>query len=213
MDNVNLRVYSFIDSLQPQLASYLATSSQGFLPIPGDACLWMEVSPGMSVHRLSDIALKATNVRLGQQVVERAFGSMEVHFRNQSEVLTAGESILSEIHHTMDDRAPCRIAWKEIIRAIAPDHATLINRQLRMGSMLLPGKSMFILETEPAGYIVYAANEAEKAAHVTLVDMKAFGPFGRLIMMGSEAEAAQAMYAAEQAITALNQRANGRLPG
>ena len=212
MNNVNLRVYSFIDSLQPQLASYLATSSQGFLPIPGDACLWIEVSPGMSVHRLSDIALKATNVRLGQQVVERAFGSMEIHFRNQSEVLTAGDSILSEIHHRIEDRAPCRIAWKEIIRALAPDHATLINRQLRMGSMLLPGKSMFILETEPAGYIVYAANEAEKAAHVTLVDMKAFGPFGRLIMMGSEAETAQAMYAAEQAIAVLNQRANGRLP-
>ncbi|MEZ5454066.1 MAG: BMC domain-containing protein [Thiothrix sp.] len=212
MDNVKLRVYSFIDSLQPQLASYLATSSQGFLPIPGDACLWVEVAPGMSVHRLSDIALKATNVRLGQQVVERAFGSMEIHFRNQSEVLTAGDAILSEIHHAIEDRAPCRIAWKEIIRALAPDHATLINRQLRMGSMLLPGKSMFILETEPAGYIVYAANEAEKAAHVTLVDMKAFGPFGRLIMMGSEAETAQAMYAAEQALAVLNQRANGRLP-
>ncbi|MEZ5535262.1 MAG: hypothetical protein R3F02_06515 [Thiolinea sp.] len=211
MDNVNLRVYSFIDSLQPQLASYLATSSQGFLPIPGDACLWIEVAPGMSVHRLSDIALKATNVRLGQQVVERAFGSMEVHFRNQSEVLTAGDAILSEIHHCIEDRAPCRIAWKEIIRAIAPDHATLINRQLRMGSMLLPGKSMFILETEPAGYIVYAANEAEKAAHVSLVDMKPFGSFGRLIMMGSEAETAQAMYAAEQAIAALNQRAHGSL--
>lgn len=211
MNNVSLRVYSFIDSLQPQLASYLATSSQGFLPIPGDACLWVEVAPGMSVHRLSDIALKATNVRLGQQVVERTFGSMEIHFRNQSEVLTAGDAILSEIHHSIEDRAPCRIAWKEIIRAIAPDHATLINRQLRMGSMLLPGKSMFILETEPAGYIVYAANEAEKAAHVTLVDMKAFGPFGRLIMMGSEAETAQAMYAAEQAIASLNTRAQGTL--
>ncbi|MGB3918349.1 BMC domain-containing protein [Thiothrix litoralis] len=211
MNNVSLRVYSFIDSLQPQLASYLATSSQGFLPIPGDACLWIEVAPGMSVHRLSDIALKATNVRLGQQVVERAFGSMEIHFRNQSEVLTAGECILNEIGASMESRMPCRIAWKEIIRALAPDHATLINRQLRQGSMLLPGKSMFILETEPAGYIVYAANEAEKAAHVTLVDMKAFGPFGRLTMMGSEAEVAQAMYAAEQAIAALNMRAQGVL--
>lgn len=209
MDNVNLRVYSFIDSLQPQLASYLATSSQGFLPIPGDACLWIEVAPSMSVHRLSDIALKATNVRLGQQVVERAFGTMEIHFRNQSEVLTAGECILNEIGASMESRMPCRIAWKEIIRAVAPDHATLINRQLRQGSMLLPGKSMFILETEPAGYIVYAANEAEKAAHVTLVDVKAFGSFGRLTMMGSEAEAAQAMYAAEQAIAALNMRASG----
>lgn len=210
MDNVNLRVYSFIDSLQPQLASYLATSSQGFLPIPGDACLWIEVSPSMSVHRLSDIALKKTNVRLGQQVVERAFGSMEIHYRNQSEILTAGGAILSEIKQEISHREPCRIAWKEIICAIAPDHSTLINRQLRQGSMLLPGKSMFILETEPAGYIVYAANEAEKGAHVTLVDVKAYGSFGRLIMMGTEAEAAQAMYAAERGIQQLNQNAGRR---
>ena len=207
LNNVNLRVYSFIDSLQPQLASYLATSSQGFLPIPGDACLWTEVAPGMAVHRLSDIALKQTNVRLGQQVVERSFGTMEVHYRNQSEVQAAGSAILSEIKQDISQREPCKIVWKELIRAISPDHATLINRQLRMGSMMIPGKSMFILETEPAGYIVYAANEAEKGAYVTLVDMKAFGPFGRLIMMGSEAEVQQAMYAAESAIERLNQQA------
>lgn len=207
MNNVNLRVYSFIDSLQPQLASYLATSSQGFLPIPGDACLWVEVAPGMAVHRLSDIALKATSVRLGEQVVERAFGSMEIHYRNQSEVLAAGEAILREIDHRVEDRLPCRIAWKEIIRSITPDHATLINRQFRKGSMLLPGKSMFILETEPAGYIVQAANEAEKAAHVTLIDVRAFGTFGRLTMMGSESETEQAMLAAEQAIRDINARA------
>ena len=206
LENVDLRVYSFMDSLQPQLASYLATSSQGFLPIPGDACLWVEVAPSMSVHRLSDIALKQTNVRLGQQVVERAFGTMEIHYRNQSEVQAAGAAILGEIKQEIGNRDSCKIAWKEIIRAVAPDHATLINRQLRMGSMMIPGKSMFILETEPAGYIVYAANEAEKGAHVTLVDMKAFGPFGRLIMMGSEAEAEQAMYAAENAIARLNQQ-------
>ncbi|PWR00589.1 hypothetical protein [Leucothrix pacifica] len=206
MDNVNLRVYSFIDSLQPQLASYLGTSSQGFLPIPGDACLWIEVSPSMAVHRLSDIALKQTNVRLGQQVVERAFGSMEIHYSNQSEVQAAGGAILQEIRQDISQRDQCKIAWKEIISAITPDHATLINRQVRMGSMMIPGKSMFILETEPAGYIVYAANEAEKGAHVTLVDMKAFGSFGRLIMMGSEAETQQAMFAAERAIANLNQQ-------
>ena len=206
MDNVNLRVYSFIDSLQPQLASYLGTSSQGFLPIPGDACVWIEVSPSMAVHRLSDIALKQTNVRLGQQVVERAFGSMEIHYSNQSEVQAAGGAILQEIRQDISQRDQCKIAWKEIISAVTPDHATLINRQVRMGSMMIPGKSMFILETEPAGYIVYAANEAEKGAHVTLVDMKAFGSFGRLIMMGSEAETQQAMFAAERAIANLNQQ-------
>ena len=203
---VNLRTFVFIDSLQPQLASYLATSSQGFLPVPGDACLWVEVAPGMAVHRLSDIALKETNVHLGEQVVERSFGSMEIHYRNQSEVMEAGDIILRQLNTTVETRLPCQVAWNEIIRGMTPDHTTLINRQMRKGSMILPGKSMFILEVEPAGYIVYAANEAEKGAHITLVDVKAFGNFGRLTMMGTEAEAEAAQTAAIKAIEQLNQR-------
>lgn len=204
---VSLRTFIFIDSLQPQLASYLATSSQGFLPVPGDACLWVEVAPGMAVHRLSDIALKETNVHLGEQVVERSFGSMEIHYRNQSEVMEAGDIILRQLKTTEDSRLSCKVAWNEIIRGMTPDHTTLINRQLRKGSMILPGKSMFILEVEPAGYIVYAANEAEKGAHITLVDVKAFGNFGRLTMMGTEAEAEAAQAAAIKAIKHLNERA------
>ena len=207
--DITLRTFVFIDSLQPQLASYLATSSQGFLPIPGDACMWIEVAPGMAVHRLSDIALKATNVRMGEQVVERSFGSMEIHYRNQSDVQEAGNIILRELETTVESRMACRVAWKEIIRAITPDHATLINRQLRKGSMILPGKSMFILEVEPAGYAIYAANEAEKAAHITLVDVKPFGNFGRLTMMGSEAEAEEAQRAAVRALDSINRSARG----
>ncbi|MHB1358952.1 MAG: hypothetical protein ACYCWC_05145 [Rhodocyclaceae bacterium] len=206
--DVTLRTFVYIDSLQPQLASYLATSSQGFLPVPGDACLWIEVAPGMAVHRLSDIALKETNVHLGEQVVERAFGSMEIHYRNHSEVQEAGDIILRQMKTTLDSRLPCRVAWNEIIRAITPDHATLINRQFRKGSMILPGKSMFILEVEPAGYAVYAANEAEKAAHITLVDVKPFGNFGRLTMMGTESEAEEAQRAAVRAIENINLRAH-----
>lgn len=205
--HINLRAFVFIDSLQPQLASYLATSSQGFLPVPGDACMWIEVAPGMAVHRLSDIALKETNVHLGEQVVERSFGSMEIHYRNQSEVQEAGDIILKQLNTTLDTRLPCKVAWNEIIRGMTPDHTTLINRQLRKGSMILPGKSMFILEVEPAGYIVYAANEAEKGAHITLVDVKAFGNFGRLTMMGSEAEAEAAQAAAIRAIENINLKA------
>ncbi|MCA1979471.1 MAG: hypothetical protein LDL19_09570 [Thiobacillus sp.] len=204
---VHLRTFVFIDSLQPQLASYLATSSQGFLPVPGDACLWVEVAPGMAVHRLSDIALKETNVHLGEQVVERSFGSMEIHYRNQSEVMEAGDIILRQLNTTVESRHSCKVAWNEIIRGMTPDHTTLINRQMRKGSMILPGKSMFILEVEPAGYIVYAANEAEKGAHITLVDVKAFGNFGRLTMMGTEAEAEAAQAAAMKAIEQLNLRA------
>lgn len=201
---ITLRTYVFIDSLQPQLATYMGTVSQGFLPVPGDACLWMEVEPGMAIHRLTDVALKATRVHLGAQVVERAFGSMVFHHRDQSDVIEAGHAVLNALHTREDARQKCRIAWSETVRAITPDHAVLINRQDRRGSMILPGQSMFILETEPAGYIVYAANEAEKAANITLVDARAVGAYGRLTLAGKEADIDAAAHAARYAVQSLS---------
>ncbi|NEX21001.1 BMC domain-containing protein [Thiorhodococcus mannitoliphagus] len=198
---IKLRTYVYVDSLQPQLAEYMATVSQGFLPIPGDACLWVEVSPGMAVHRLTDIALKATRVHLAQQVIERAFGSMVIHHRDQSNVIEAGRLMLTHMGARVQDRETCKVAWKEIIRSMSPDHTVLINRQNRRGSMMLPGQSMFILETEPAGYVIYAANQAEKAANISIIDVRAVGAFGRLTIAGSEADvdaaAAAAVAAAE----------------
>ena len=201
---IKLRTYIFIDSLQPQLATYMGTVAQGFLPIPGDACMWLEVAPGMAIHRLTDVALKATRVHLGQQVIERAFGSMVLHHRDQSDVIEAGRSILNSLDTHEGARQKCRVAWTEIVRSITPDHAVLINRQDRKGSMILAGQSMFILETEPAGYIVYAANEAEKAANITLVEARAVGAYGRLILAGREADIDAAADAALHAIRNLS---------
>lgn len=197
---IRLRTYVYIDSLQPQLAEYMATVSQGFLPVPGDSCLWVEVSPGMAVHRLTDAALKATRVNLAQQVVEREYGSMVLHHRDQSDVREAGRVLLSKIGAEQSDRQGCKVAWQEIIRGMTPDHTVLINRQNRRGSMILPEQSMFILETEPAGYIVYAANQAEKAANITLIDVRAVGAFGRLTLSGREADVDEAAAAALAAI-------------
>jgi len=197
---IKLRTYVYIDSLQPQLAAYMATVSKGFLPVPGDACLWVEVAPGMAVHRLTDVALKATRVHLAQQVVERAYGSMVIHQRDQSDVREAGRIVLSKMNAAIGDRQSCRIAWQEIITGMTPDHTVLINRQDRRGSMILPGQSMFILETEPAGYIVYAANQAEKAASITLIDVRAVGAFGRLILSGREGDVDEAAAAAIDAV-------------
>lgn len=197
---IQLRTYVYIDSLQPQLAEYMATVSQGFLPVPGDSCLWVEVSPGMAIHRLTDIALKATRVHLSQQVIERAYGSMVIHHRDQSDVKEAGRVILQRLGVQVNDRQPCQIAWQEVIRGMTPDHTVLINRQNRRGSMILPEQSMFILETEPAGYIVYAANQAEKAASITLIDVPAVGAYGRLIMAGREMDIDEAAAAAITAV-------------
>lgn len=197
---IKLRTYVYIDSLQPQLAEYMATVSQGFLPIPGDACLWVEVSPGMAVHRLTDAALKATRVHLSQQVIEREFGSMVIHHRDQSDVREAGRVILSKLGTNIEERQRCKIAWHEIIRGMTPDHTVLINRQNRRGSMILPDQSMFIMETEPAGYVVYAANQAEKAANITIIDVRAVGAFGRLTLSGREADVDEAAAAAIAAV-------------
>ncbi|RRQ21539.1 BMC domain-containing protein [Thiohalobacter thiocyanaticus] len=197
---IKLRTYVYIDSLQPQLAEYIATASQGFLPVPGEALLWVEVSPGMAVHRLTDMALKATQVRLAQQVVERQYGSMVIHHRDQSDVIESGRVILNHLGARQQDRQRCQVAWQEVIRGMTPDHTVLINRQDRRGSMILPDQSMFILETEPAGYIVYAANQAEKAASITLIDVRAVGAFGRLILSGREADVDEAAAAALAAV-------------
>jgi ethanolamine utilization microcompartment shell protein EutS len=204
VQSIELRTYVFLDSLQPQLAAYMGTVSQGFLPIPGDACLWLEVSPGMAVHRVTDIALKASTVRLGQMVVERAFGSLAIYHRDQSNVLHSGDVILEAIGSSVAQRSPCDVSWTEIIRAITPDHAVLINRQNRRGSMIQAGMSMFILETEPAGYVLIAANEAEKASNITVVDVKAVGAFGRLTLAGREGDVEEAAAAAMHAINVIN---------
>ncbi len=209
VQSIELRTYVFLDSLQPQLAAYMGTVSQGFLPIPGDACLWLEVSPGMAVHRVTDIALKASTVRLGQMVVERAFGSLAIYHRDQSSVLHSGDVVLEAIGNRIEQRTRCDVSWTEIIRAITPDHAVLINRLNRRGSMIQAGMSMFILETEPAGYVLIAANEAEKASSITVVDVKAVGAFGRLTLAGREGDVEEAAAAAMRAIQHINANASG----
>jgi hypothetical protein len=87
---VDLRSYVYIDNLQPQHAAYMGTVSLGFLPLPGDASLWIEISPGIEINRILDIGLKAAVVRPGTLIVERLYGLLEIHANNQGEVQAAG---------------------------------------------------------------------------------------------------------------------------
>ena len=125
---------------------------------------------------------------------------MVIHSRSQADVRQAGEIVLSSLDRQLDARDQCEIEWQEIIRGMTSDHTVLINRQHRGGSMMIPGESMFILETQPAGYIVYAANQAEKAATIKLVDCRAVGAFGRLVLSGREADIEEAAAAAVAAV-------------
>ncbi len=201
----DLRTYVFLDSLQPQLASFIGKTARGFLPVPGQASLWVEIAPGIAINRLTDVALKATDVTPAVQVVERAFGLLEVHHDDKGQVLDAGRAILARLELSEGDRIRPNVVTHTIIRSVEPYQAQIINRN-SAGMMILPGQSLFILETDPAGYVTFAANEAEKAARVFLVDIRPFGAFGRLYMAGPEAEIDAAAEAARAAIESLSGR-------
>ena len=197
--SIKLRTYTFLDALQPQLATFIGKTARGFLPVPGQASLWVEIAPGIAINRVTDAALKATKVQPAVQVVERAFGLLEVHDHDQGEVLSAGSTILKHLELTEEGRIKPRVVTNQIIRSVEPYQTQIINRN-SAGMMVLPGESLFILETEPAGYIVLAANEAEKAAQISLVNVTPYGAFGRLYLSGPEAEIDAA---AEAAISTL----------
>ena len=191
----DLRAYVFLDSLQPQLAAHICTTCRGYFPVPHVASLFIEIAPGMAIHGILDAALKATSVQPATLVVERAFGMVELHHQDQGEVLSAGEAVLRILEARQEDRLKPKVVSNTIIRGIEPMHAMIIDK-LRFGSMIEPGRSLFILETEPAAYAVLAANEAEKAADVRLVDVTPFGAYGRLYLSGDEAEIDSAAKAA-----------------
>lgn len=202
---IELRTYAFLDTLQPQVAAHVGSTARGFLPVAGVASLWVEIAPGISIHRLLDTALKSTRCRPATIAVERAFGLLEVHHSDQGEVRQAGSAILAAMEKVEADRLAPRLVSSQIIRAIESYHAQLVNRT-RYGSMIQPGQSLYILETEPAAYSVLAANEAEKAARITLVDVTPIGAFGRLYLAGPEAEVDAAKEAAERSLRSLGGR-------
>ena len=200
-----LRSYFVLDSLQEQLASFMASTVQGYMPVAGMANLFVEVAPGMEIVRLLDIAVKSTQVRPSIQVVERSFGTLEVHSESQADVRQAGHAVLDALGAKESDRLKPRIASSTVIRNVDPYQASLINKS-RDGSMLLAGQTLFIMETQPALYAILAANEAEKASRVTLVDIRPFGNFGRLYLGGEEADVVVGSEAAVKALEGLSGR-------
>ncbi|HUW41887.1 MAG TPA: hypothetical protein VMV90_12840 [Rectinemataceae bacterium] len=201
-DGFQLRVYSYLDRMQPQFAAFVGTITQGDLPTTGMAALYIEVAPGNEVFRLVDIAVKATEAKPGAQIVEREFGMFELHSHSQAEVLEAGRVVLDRLALQQSGRIKPFIASVQVITNVDPYQAQLINR-FRRGSMLVPGETMLVLECAPAAYVNFAANEAEKGAAIKLIHISALGRFGRMWLSGSESEIVQARDAAVNALEAL----------
>ena len=184
----------------------MGTVALGFLPLPGDASLWVEISPGIEINRLMDIALKAAVVRPGVLFIERLYGLLEVHSNKQGETQAAGRAILDALGVSERDCMKPRVISSQIIRNIDPHHTQLINRN-RRGQMILAGQTLYVLEVEPAAYASLAANEAEKAALINILQISSVGSFGRLYLGGEERD----IMAGSQAALAAMESAGGRV--
>lgn len=182
---VELRSYVYLDRLQLQHAAYIGTVASGFLPLPGDASLWIEISPGIEINRITDVALKSAVVRPGVQFVERLYGLLEIHANKQGEVKAAGRAILQTLGVKQQDGLKPKIVSSQIIRNIDAYQAQLVNRDCR-GQMLLEGQTLYVLEVQPAAYASLAANEAEKAALINILKVTSIGSFGRVYLGGEE---------------------------
>ena len=204
---MELRAYTFIDVLQPKLAGFLQTVSQGFLPLTRQAALFVEVAPGIAINSVTDVALKRTRVVPGMQIVERAYGLLEIHSSDQGEVRAAGAAILEHLHLAESDRLAPRVLSREIITGVDGHQSAMIDR-MRHGQMLASGETLYTLEVHPAGYAAIAANEAEKRARVGLLEVVTFGAVGRLWLGGSEEEIAQAASAVDETLAGIAGRPN-----
>lgn len=183
-----LRVYLPIEDLQPQFAAYLSspTRARAYPPFRGQHSLIIEVAPALSIHRITDLALKAApDMEPGILFTERQFGLLELHADSMAELNAAGRAILKGIGAKPTDQLAPKVLFHDIIEDLSDQHAIILNRS-RDGSILVPGTALLIYEMMPALFACVAANEAEKAAPgVTINDVQMMGATGRVFMSGS----------------------------
>ncbi len=204
---MELRALTILDSLQPQLTGFLQTVCAGFMPLDFESALFIEIAPGIAINQLTDVALKATTCRPGMQIVERAYGLLEVHHAQQGQVRAAGQAMLERLGVRENERLKPRIVSSQIITGLDGRQAQLINR-MRHGDMIVSNQTLYILEVHPAGYAALAANEAEKAARIQILEFISFGAFGRVWLGGGEAEIHEAARAIEHVLKSLDGRKN-----
>jgi ethanolamine utilization microcompartment shell protein EutL len=199
---MELRTYILIDTMQPQYAALTGVLLRGDVPVEGMAEIFMELAPASDVYEMLDTALKTTEVRPGLLRVEREFGTLEIHGFFQEDVQVAGRAALARFGVTESDRIKPEVVSVKMVTGVDAYEAQLVNQESR-GSLLLRGQTLSVIEVSPAAYVMLAANEAEKAAHITLVHYQPSGRFGRLYIAGTESDVKVGRDAAVQAINSL----------
>lgn len=202
---MELRTYILIDSMQPQYAALTGVLLSGDVPVEGMAQVLMELAPASDVYEVLDAALKTTDVRPGLLRVEREFGTLEIHSFFQESVQVAGRNALAQFGLTEQDRRQAEVVSVKMVSNVDAYEAQLVNK-IGRGGQLLKGQTLCVVEVSPAGYVMLAANEAEKAANITLVHYQPAGRYGRLYISGTDSEVEVAKDAALQAVDSLTGR-------
>ncbi len=204
---LTIRALVQIDRLQPKLAAYVGATVQGSIPLSGDTILLGEFAPGNEVFTLIDIALKASPVEATSQIVEREFGFFILRSPSNSHISAARDAILAEIGQKLEDRLKPTIESTQVITSVEPYQAQLLNKW-SSGSLVVPGQTLGIVECSPAAYIAAAANEAEKAALIDIVQVRTIGRFGRMFISGSEDSVKVAITASSTAVDEITGKGN-----
>ena len=127
--SVDLRAFVFLDSMQPQLAAFTGTTSMGFLPMAGQASLWVETAPGMVINRVTDAALKAakasvkskpglSNLTLQPQGLTQAIKDEHMLFLSSKRALKVAEWVCLQLKAQLvaalgvDDAITDVITWR-----------------------------------------------------------------------------------------------------
>lgn len=202
---IDLRAFAFIDQLQKQFVGFIGSTSMGYYPVAGQAAIFLEIAPGIEINTLTDAVMKKANVRPGAMVVERTFGMLEVHADSPADVLEAGEVLMDYLKMELSDRMKPKILASETIERTDPFMSQIVNR-FRNASMCLSDDSLYTMEVVPAGYAGLAANEAEKAANITLNHVTVFGASGRLYFSGTSSDVKAGREAVEASLAAIDGR-------
>lgn len=202
---IDLRAFAYIDQLQKQMVGFIGSASRGYYPVAGQAALFVEIAPGIEINSITDAVMKRANVRPGALVVERTYGMLEVHADSPADVKQAGEVILEYLGCKEEDRLKPKILATETIERLDPYMSQIVNR-FRAASLSISEETLYILEVVPAGYAGFAANEAEKAADITLNHVSVYGASGRVYFAGHTSDIQSGKLAAESALTALTGR-------
>jgi hypothetical protein len=204
-----LRVCLTLTDLQPQFASWMSSpvGARGYVAMQGMHALLVEIAPGLAIQRIVDRALKQEpGLEPGILAVERQFGVLELHGRDEAALERARAAILDGLGSKASEQLRPQLLYSDIIEDITDQHAVLINRT-RQANMVLPGQSLLLMEVAPALYGAYMGNEAEKAApDLSLIECSMIGASGRLYLAGPMASLRKAQARVEQRLAEIEGR-------